>query len=127
MRRARITSGEGATRQAVLDLLNKFDYPVDRAPSSNPLVGGGGGMAHVLIVSDSEPVQIQAKADFVVPSTNSSTQLQTVFDTIEAQQGNQGAWSIWMAGIFNLDADVTAPDQAWIRGLGFYEASGCSS
>lgn len=116
---------EFAVPLAVQRLLEEFQYPDDLGGGGpvTPAVGGG-GMAHVLIVSDSEPQQIQDKADFVIPQTSSSGRLQLAFDEISAQNGGEGAWSIWMAGVFDLDADVVAPNHAWIRGLG-YTASGC--
>lgn len=76
--------------------------------------GGGGGMAHILIVSDTEPPEVQNKADYIVPSADSAADLQTIFDSLPS-----GSWSIWMAGVFELDDDVTVPDGAWIRGLGY--------
>lgn len=94
-------------------MANAFVYP-DEIGGSGPLVlGGGGGMAHILIVSTSEPDDIQAKADHVVTQTNSSGQLQDIFDSID------DIWSIWMAGTFHLNEDVTAPSGCWIRGLGY--------
>lgn len=105
-----------AIPQAVYDLITKFEYP-QLDPLFNPAVGaGGGGMAHWLIVSDSEPVAVQDKADFIVPSVNSAVLLQEAFDTIGQDVGSV---SIWMAGVYDIEDDVTAPGNAWIRGLGF--------
>ncbi len=86
--------------------------PDYQAPSTmDP--GGGGGMAHILIVSTSEPQSVQAKADFVVPSSNSSTALTAIIDGF----GNSG--TIWMAGKFELDSDVSVwGNGVRIRGLG---------
>lgn len=75
-------------------------------------------MAHILIVSDSEPDTVQAKADFVVNEVGAAGQLNGIFATLDG-----GPWSIWMAGVFNISEDVTFPSGAWIRGLG-YTASG---
>lgn len=121
MRRARVT-GESAVYRAVKDLVDKFEYPdLDTLPVVGE-AGGGGGMAHVLIVSTSEPPEIQAKADYVVRQTNSANPLQDVFDIIEAAMGNAGHWTIWMAGVFDLDdGDVTFPTGATMRGLGWYD------
>lgn len=107
-----------AVQETVLDLARQFQYPdIDTfGPASQPV--GGGGMAHVLIVSTTEPEDIQAKADYVVEWQNCSVALQAIFDDIDDMSGFFGAWSIWMAGVFDLDADVTAPPRAWIRGLG---------
>lgn len=75
-------------------------------------------MAHFLIVAESEPQQIQEKADYTVPASDSAAPLQEVFDEIDDLM-NGGAFSIWLAGSFELDDDVTAPSGAWIRGLGY--------
>jgi hypothetical protein len=70
-------------------------------------------MAHILVVSTSEPEAVQAKADFVVPAVNSAGPLQEIVDGF----GNSG--TIWLAGIFDLDADVeVAGLGVRIRGLG---------
>lgn len=122
MRIPRIT-GTAAVYNAVDQLVNKFDYPDEAGRSSNaPLVlgGGGGGMAHVLIVSTSESVDVQEKADFVVDESASATELQAIFDDLA------GPMSIWMAGRFTLDANVSAPSGAWIRGLGYVQSGGSS-
>lgn len=78
-------------------------------------------MAHYLIVSESEVDAVQEKADFLVPDSNSATLLQEAFDSIAATNDTSAVISIWMAGIFDLDSDVTPPDEAWIRGLGYNE------
>lgn len=117
MRRARVT-GQAAVNRAVLDLMDKFEYPDELGLGGDPIGGGGGGMAHVLIVSTSELPDVQAKADYVVAQSNSATQLQSVFDEINTDM-NGGPYSIWMAGVFDLDQDVDAPVGAWIRGLGY--------
>lgn len=102
---------------AVNRLVREFDYPdMDTLPPAFR-GGGGGGMAHILIVSDSEPAEIQAKADYVVTQTGAAAQLNEIF----ASLGNN-PWSIWMAGTFNLEEDVVAPSGAWIRGLGYTSA-----
>ena len=111
MRKPRVT-GQAAVNAAVYRLINEFQYP-DEKGSGGFVAGGGGGMAHILIVSTSEPEEIQAKADFVVPESNSSAPLQSIFDSIDDN------WSIWMAGSFELNNDVTAPAGCWIRGLGY--------
>lgn len=108
---------EFALQQRVEQLWERFDYPDQDVNVPFELSGGGGGMTHILIVSTSEPDEIQEKADFVVNESNSSAQLQSIFDSID------DVWSIWMAGIFDLDSDVTAPDGCWIRGLGYTSAA----
>lgn len=121
MRRARVT-GQAAVNRAVLDLLEKFDYPDE--------IGGGlgipnddqKGMAHYLIVSTSEPTSVQAKADYLVPSSSSAVSLQAVFNEIATAASGQV--TIWMAGTFDLDSDVAPPDAAWIRGLGYTGGGG---
>lgn len=128
MRRRRLTNPQAAQAQYLDDLLREFEYP-DRRFQTDPLpiipdLVGGGGMAHVLIVSTSEPQEIRDKADYVVEENNCSTALQEIFDVIEDSQLSNGAWSIWMAGVFDLDADITAPAGAWLRGLGWTEAGG---
>lgn len=111
MRPIRIT-GEATIPNAVREILERFEYPdADTLPPPFEL-GGGGGMAHYLIVSTSEPQSVQNKADFVVNHADSSGQLQVIFDSLPPFV------SIWMAGQFNLEEDVTAPEAAWIRGLG---------
>lgn len=116
MRKPRVVGG-AVIPAKVRELLEKFEYP-DELPDIPPLqLSGGGGMAHYLIVSDSEPVSVQAKADFVIASSNSGVSLQAAFDEINAD--SSGLVSIWMAGTFDLDVDVAPPDGAWIRGLGY--------
>lgn len=110
-------TGEAVIPAKVRELIDKFEYPVDLPLSPSVDTGGGGGMAHLLIVSTSEPSDIQDKADYIVPSSNSSQPLQTIFDSIS------GAWTIWMAGIFDLDGDVTAPSACFVRGLGYLSGS----
>lgn len=115
------SSGMAALAEAVRRLLRKPDRPAGIAGSRNPLIlGERGGMSHILIVSDSEPLEVQNKADHIVPSSNSSAALQNIFDSLPG-----GSWSIWMAGVFELDADVTVPDGAWIRGLGHTDHAAC--
>lgn len=118
MKRVRYT-GDAAVNRAVFDLINKFEYP-DAVGGGGGLgqAGGEAGMAHVLIVSDSEPQSVQDKADFIVPASSSASFLQSIFDDIASRDIN-GSWSIWMAGRFELDDDVTAPEKSWIRGLGY--------
>lgn len=110
------SSGGAAMWEAIRRLYAEFARRRRPRPAGPASFGGGGGMAHILVVSDSEPQSVQSKADFVVPSSNSSTALQAAFDTVP--DGSGGRWSIWMAGRFDLDADVTAPSGAWLRGLG---------
>lgn len=117
-------TGQALINQKLEELLNKFEYPDELGGGGGLVSPGGGGMVHVLIVADSEPDNIQAKADFIVSSDNSATQLQTIFDSIDSQSNTAGAWSVWMAGIFELDDDVTAPARCWIRGLGYTLAGG---
>lgn len=108
-----------AVEQAVYDLIHKFEYPdVDTQNVAAPATGGK-GMAHILIVSTSEPIEVQEKADFRVQQDNAGTQLNSIFSTLPA---SGIGWSIWMAGQFNLDVDVTFPSRAWIRGLGYTHA-----
>lgn len=108
------STGAAALAEAVRRLLRKRK---DRVEPIRPDLGGGAGgkgMVHVVIISDSEPEEIQEKGDFIVPSSNSSALLQAAFDALPG-----GSWSIWLAGQFDLDADVTAPSGSWIRGLGY--------
>jgi hypothetical protein len=97
----------------VNELRNKFDYPNIDTLQNPLLLGGGGGMAHILIVSTSEPAEIQEKADYVVNEANAAPELQAIFDSVDE------VWSIWMAGRFTLNSDVTTPIGCWIRGLGY--------
>ena len=110
---------EYAVPVMVEELLNRFQYPDEIGRGAEFTPGAGGAMAHILIVSESEPQEIQDKADFTCPAVSSSARLQDIFDSIENQTGNVGSWSVWMAGIFDLDEDVTAPPRCWIRGLGY--------
>lgn len=117
---------EFAVQTRLAELLREFDYPDLNTRPPPPIGGDDGGMAHVLIVSSSEPQDVRDKADYVVPQDDSAGPLQTAFDTIAAQQGNNGKWSIWMAGVFDLNTDVTTPSGAWIRGLGYTNTSACT-
>ena len=68
-------------------------------------------MAHILIVSTSEPEAVQAKADFVVPAVNSAGPLQEILD------GFVG--TAWLAGIFDLETDLfVSGNGTRLRGLG---------
>lgn len=116
MKKPRLT-GEAVIPAKIRELIEKFEYPVDLVPDPGTFTGGGGGMAHYLIVSDSEPTDVQDKADFLVAQSNSGVQLQEAFDAIDAAVS--APCSIWMAGIFNLNIDVSPPASAWIRGLGY--------
>lgn len=99
--------------------------PAGTGPSSPlPSTGGGGGtidlpgnakgMAHILIVSSSEPQWVQDKADFVVPSTGAGAALQGIFNSF-------AGGTVWMAGVFYLESDVTINNPGTIiRGLGSF-------
>lgn len=102
---------------AVNRLIRKFEYPDMDTIAQNPMPGGGGGMAHILIVSTSEPDFVQAKADYVVTEANAGPELNAIFSSLPSSP-----WSIWMAGRFVIEEDVVAPNQAWIRGLGYTQA-----
>lgn len=116
MRRARIT-GQAAVNRAVNDLLNKFEYPDELGGGGGFIGGGGAGMAHVLVVSDSEPTDIQRKADYVVPSSNTAVPLQSALDAIGGRVTSEG-WTIWIAGYFDVGDDVTFPSGVYVRSLG---------
>lgn len=119
MRPPRVTGDPIAVLGDVANrLVRKFEYPDSDTLPPPFTLGGGGGMAHILIVSTSEPGMIQDKADYVVNQNNAAAELTAIFDSLAT-----GSWSIWMAGVFNISEDVTFPSGAWIRGLG-YTASG---
>jgi hypothetical protein len=114
----RITgSSDAVMADKINELLRKFEYPDADTIAPAFQGGGGGGMAHVLIVSQSEPDFVQAKADFVVTETGAGSQLNAIFASLPA-----GKWSIWMAGRFNVEEDIDFPDGAWVRGLGYTSA-----
>jgi hypothetical protein len=115
MKPIRITGSSDAIMADKLNqILRKFEYPdADTLPAPF-MPGGGGGMAHILIVSDSEPDFVQDKADYIVTETGAGAQLNAIFASI----GNQ-KWSIWMAGRFNIEENILFPEGAWIRGLGY--------
>lgn len=106
--------GEAAVPDMVNKLIREFKYRDADTIAGNPMLGGGGGMAHILIVSTSEPQFVQAKADYVVNATNAGPQLNAIFDSLP-----DTPWSIWMAGVFIIDEDVFTPAGSWIRGLGY--------
>lgn len=113
MKPIRVT-GEATVPYWLNVLLNEFEYPdADTLPPAI-MPGGGGGMAHILIVSTSEPDFVQQKADYVVSESNSGPELQAIFDSLGSDP-----WSIWMAGVFVINDDVTTPSTSWIRGLGY--------
>lgn len=118
MKPIRITGSSDAIMADKLNqILRRFEYPdADTLPPPF-MAGGGGGMAHVLIVSTSEPDFVQQKADYVVTESGAGPELTAIFDTLV-----NGPWSIWMCGRFNIATNVEAPSAAWIRGLGFTEA-----
>lgn len=113
MRPTRVV-GEAAIPDAINRLIRKFEYRDADTIPVNPMPGGSGGMAHILIVSTSEPDFVQAKADYVVNATNAGPQLNAIFASLP-----DTPWSIWMAGVFIIEEDVTTPSGAWIRGLGY--------
>ena len=107
------SSGFAAMSEGVRRLLRRFRFNEEPVQEQGIALGiGGGGMAHILIVSDSEPAEVQAKADFVVPSVNSAGPFQAAVDSIEAG-------TIWVAGIIDLEEDVTVTGLKWVRGLGY--------
>lgn len=122
---SKVFPGETGGWEALRVLLRKFAaLEFEATPVDNSSIGGGGGgMAHVLIVSDSEPADIQDKADYVIPQNNSSTKLQAAFDDIDTR-ANGSVWTVWIAGQFDLDSNVSAPSPSWIRGLGYTTAAG---
>lgn len=106
---------EAIMATAIERLQREFEYPFLIPPGTPPNQGGGGGMAHYLFVSTSEPAEVQAKADFVIAQDNAGPMLQGVFDSLPATP-----MSLWFAGIFNIGTtDITFPSRAWIRGLGY--------
>jgi hypothetical protein len=110
---SRMFSGDAQMWEAIRRLYAEFARRRRPRPDGPVVAGGGGGMAHILVVSTSEPEAVQAKADFVVPAVNSAGPLQEIVDGF----GNSG--TIWLAGIFDLDADVeVAGLGVRIRGLG---------
>lgn len=122
---SRVLQREAAAYNLLWRLWRRFQIPTREKRAGALSLGGGGGMAHVLIVSDSEPQSVLDKADYTAPANESASYLQEIFDAIATQQGS-GDWSIWMAGIFDLDDDVTTPNGASIRGLG-YTSFSCST
>lgn len=109
-------TGQLAVVESVNKLAREFKYR--DADTQTPAFqgGGGGGMAHILIVSDSEPDTVQAKADFVVNEVGAAGQLNGIFATLDG-----GPYSIWMAGRFIVDENVDFPSGSWVRGLGYTE------
>lgn len=115
MKPIRITgSSEAVMADKINQLLRRFEYPDSDTIAPNPMPGGGGGMAHVLIVSTSEPDFVQQKADYIVTEANAAAELNAIFDSLGTQK-----WSIWMAGRFNCNENVDFPSGAWVRGLGY--------
>lgn len=75
--------------------------------------GYASGMAHILVVSSLEPAWVQEKADYVVSASNSSPELQAIFDSFVG--------TVWMAGQFILSYDVVVNnDGTFVRGLGSF-------
>src|SRR5690606_23227923 len=87
------------TSEAIRRLYAEFARRRRPRPDGPVVAGGGRGMAHILIVSTSEPESVQAKADFVVPAVNSAGPLQEILD------GFVG--TAWLAGMFDLETDLS--------------------
>ena len=77
-------------------------------------------MAHVLVVSTSEPPDIQSKADIIISQTGGAATFQAFVDGLPL-----GPWSIWVAGVFNLDGATMDFGEHWVRGLGYTQAQAC--
>src|SRR5690606_24898843 len=103
---------QSETFEAIRRLYAEFARRRRPRPDGPVAAGGGRGMAHILIVSTSEPESVQAKADFVVPAVNSAGPLQEILD------GFVG--TAWLAGMFDLETDLSV---SWhgtrLRGLGY--------
>jgi len=100
---------QSETFEAIRRLYAEFARRRRPRPDGPLVPGGGKGMAHILVVSTSEPDSVQAKADHEVPQEAASS---PIGDLANSAYG--GTW--WMAGVFHLDTDVQIGDTD-VRGL----------
>jgi len=114
MRRARITNPEAATRQAVLDLRNKFDYPVDPAPASNPFIGGGGGAPTVVVAASDASDFSKAKADFVCTGLDDEDPINIAAASLNGVYGR----ILLTEGTFNLSNTISLTSGISLIGMG---------
>lgn len=111
----------GPVAEGVRRLLEKQERLPDAYVPFQGTAGGSGGMLPISIVSTSEPVGQQERADYVIDKDSSAVPLQSVLNGLDASY----VWTIWLEGSFNLDgADITWPENCWMGGLGYKFSSG---
>lgn len=116
---SKVFPGESALAKAVEILWDEVHGRRSHRPAvarrpEPPSVGGGKGMASRLVASSTADEKVKSKADFIVPSTGSAAALQLVNNEVDAEGGG----TIWLAGVFDLDIDMTIGSDVVWRGLG---------
>ena len=96
MRRPRAV-GEAAVNQAVLDLLNRFQYPDNEALAPPFEFGGGGGAPTIVIAAANSTDISKGKADFICPGVNDQEIIQEALDSLTV-----GGRILFCEGTFSL-------------------------
>src|SRR5690606_22482610 len=114
---SRVVTPGAAMAESVEFLLKQFsELPKEAREVFTGGLGPDGGMAHLLLVSTSEPGYVQEKADYIIPENASSARIQEILYRFAGRET-----TVWLAGIFTLDADIEVPIGVRLRGLGYFE------
>lgn len=105
----------GPVAEGVRRLLEQQDRLLDFEAPSTVLGGGGGGMAHKLIVTHNSHESVKAKADYLVDPGNLD-QMQAALD---AAGGDEE--TVWVVGSFTwTGGTLNVPQATILRGLDMY-------
>lgn len=122
MKRPRFT-GEAGVNQAVLDLLERFQYPTELPAAPSFDFGGGGGAPTIVIAASDSSEFSKAVARLVCNGIDDHVLIQQALDEMDTGTG-LGGRVLLCEGTFNCEfgqirtSDVTAQSPVHIQGVG---------
>lgn len=115
MKRARQV-GRAGVDQALLDLINKFDYPLGQAGGSVTLNEGEGGAAPTLVVAAADATDTsKSRSDFICTGVADDIIIQTALSQIATNRGRV----LLTEGNYGFENPITIAGGAMLQGMGF--------